>query len=314
MIRLMIVFATLVLYSAAAAGADKTLVSWVTLANTTQQGGSALTILCGRQFDGIVFGEKAEGRWMAGSETFVRTQGDQQANAVEKADSKTQSQMARVYAGNRISIYRKGELYASYEAGSIDLLSAQDNMVIFGLRHPQAGDGESLKGSIADARIYDRALSAAELKALEPRKESAIKPFAWWTFEKGRASDRMGRFPVNNLSGGAKIAGRRLILETKNATLIAATHPVADPADPAPPPPVTPLVVTDRSNEQAMFFRTRSGQNGWDSWWFYHEGTYYQSVLSGPQGNWTAVTLLTSPDPEGECLAFCSSSCLSGCE
>jgi|GEM_PF-990835 len=140
--------ATLALCGEATA-ADKTLMSWVTLANTTQQGGSALTILCGRQFDGIVFGEKAAGRWMAGSETFARTQGDQQGNAVEKADSKTLLQMA---------------------------------------------------------------------------------------------------------------------------------------------------ASADRSNEQAMFFRTRPGQNGWDSWWFYHEGTYYQYVLSGPNGNWTAVTLLTSPD------------------
>jgi hypothetical protein len=208
---------------------------------------------------------------------------------MEKADSKTQIQMAIVYAGNRISIYRNGELYASYESGSIDLLGATENMVIFGLRHPQAGDGESLKGSIADARIYDRALSAADLKALGPKKESSIKPYAWWTFEKGREADRMGRFPVNNLSGGARIKGGRLILESRDATLIAATHPVA-------PPPVTPLGVTDDSNEQGMFFRTRSGQNGWDSWWFYHEGTYYQYVLSGPQGNWTAVTLLTSTD------------------
>jgi len=279
-----------------AATTDKTLVSWVTLDNTTQQGGSALTILCGRQFDGIVLGEKAAGKWMAGSETFVRTQGDQQNNAVEEADSKTQTQMAIVYAGNRISIYRNGAPYASYEAGNIDLLGANDNMVIFGLRHPEAGDGESLKGSIADARIYDRALSAADLKKLEPKKESAIKPYAWWTFEKGKETDQMGRFPVNNLSGGAKIEGGRLKLEAKNATLIAAAHPVADPGEPAPPPPVRPLVVTDKSNEQAMFFRTRSGQNGWDSWWFYHNGTYYQYVLSGPQGNWTGVTLLTSPD------------------
>ncbi|MCX6880382.1 MAG: hypothetical protein NTW21_42240 [Verrucomicrobia bacterium] len=295
--RWLIGLATLALCGVTLApAADKTLVSWVTLANTTQQGGSTLTILCGRQFDGIVFGEKTAGRWMAGSETFARTQSDQQANAVEKADSKTQIQIAIVYQGNRITIYRNGTPYASYEAGSIDLLGAADNMVIFGLRHPQAGDGESLKGSIADARIYDRALGAAELQALEPKKESAIKPYACWTFERGRETDRMGRFPVNNLSGGAKIEGGRLILETKNATLIAATHPVADPADPAPPPPVTPLVVADRSNEQAMFFRTRPGQNGWDSWWFYHEGTYYQYVLSGPQGNWTAVTLLTSPD------------------
>ena len=62
-------------------GADKTLVSWVTLANTTQQGGSAVTIQSGSRFDGIVFGEKEAGRWMAGSKMFSRTQGGQQASA-----------------------------------------------------------------------------------------------------------------------------------------------------------------------------------------------------------------------------------------
>ena len=60
--------------SAVAAGTDKTLVSWVCLANTTQQGGSALTIQRGDQFDGIVFGERAAGKWMAGSDFFDRTQ------------------------------------------------------------------------------------------------------------------------------------------------------------------------------------------------------------------------------------------------
>ena len=53
----------------AAAGqptSDKTLISWVCLANTTQQGGSALTIQSGTQFDAIVFGGSAAA-WPAAS-------------------------------------------------------------------------------------------------------------------------------------------------------------------------------------------------------------------------------------------------------
>ncbi len=188
----------------AAAGTDKTLVSWVILDNTTQQGGSALTIQRGDQFDGIVFGERAPGKWMAGSNFFARTQGDQQANAVEKADSKTPIQMVIAYKGNQISIYRNGDPYASYEASNIDLLSARDNMAVFGLRHEGAGTGQTLRGLIEDARIYDRALTADEIKKLEPKKESVIKPFAWWTFEKGKETDRMGRFPVNHLTEWGK--------------------------------------------------------------------------------------------------------------
>jgi hypothetical protein len=49
----------------------------------------------------------------------------------------------------------------------------------------------------------------------------------------------MGRFPVNNLAGGAKIEGGRLILP-QNGELIAATRKRADgietPAMPAKPP------------------------------------------------------------------------------
>ena len=49
--------------------ADKTLVVWVAPANLTQRGGSALTITDGSdRFDGIVFGELAGAKWMAGSE------------------------------------------------------------------------------------------------------------------------------------------------------------------------------------------------------------------------------------------------------
>ena len=241
---LVLVLSLHALCPAAAAGTDKTLVSWVALANTTQQGGSALTIQWADQFDGIVFGERAPGKWMAGSNFFARTQHDPQANAVEQADSKTVVQMAIVYQGQRISIYRNGEPYASYQAHNVDLLSAPDNMAVFGLRHVGAATGQTLRGAIEDARIYDRALSPDDLKKLAPKQESAIKPYAWWTFEKGRETDRMGRFPINNLNGGARIEGGRLLLETDGACLIAAAHKTLQimqtgtetPAMPAHPP------------------------------------------------------------------------------
>jgi sucrose-6-phosphate hydrolase SacC (GH32 family) len=45
-----------------------------------------------------------------------------------------------------------------------------------------------------------------------------IKPYAWWTFEKGKETDLTGRFLFNHLDGGAKIEGGRLIL-TQNGEL-----------------------------------------------------------------------------------------------
>ncbi len=233
--------ATVVPGSAAAAGTDKTLVSWVALASTTQRGGSALTIQRGDQFDAIVFGETAPGKWMAGSDYFSRTQRDQKASAVEKSDGKTLIKMAIVYRGAQVSIYRNDQPYASYQARNIDLLGFADNFVVFGRRHWGSGTGQTLHGSIADARIYDRALTVEEIKKLQPKKDSTIKPYAWWIFEKGKETDRTGHFPANTLSGGAKIEGGRLVLATEGATLIAAVKPfdgnqVETPAMPARPP------------------------------------------------------------------------------
>lgn len=53
---------------------DKTLVAWVTLDNMTQRGGSVLTIQSADKFDAIVFGERKQGSWMAGSDGLRRTE------------------------------------------------------------------------------------------------------------------------------------------------------------------------------------------------------------------------------------------------
>ena len=57
---------------------DKTLVVWAAPANLTQRGGSVLTLEDPRDhFDAIVFGELRPACWMAGSDSFLRTQKDQ---------------------------------------------------------------------------------------------------------------------------------------------------------------------------------------------------------------------------------------------
>jgi beta-fructofuranosidase len=159
-----------------ASDTDKTLVSWVALADQTLRSGSVLTIQKSYQFDGIVFAEISLRKWMAGSDGFGRTQKKQDTFPVETAAAGTLIQMAIVYKGDRITIYRNAEPYHSYKAKNIDLLSSKENHAVFGLRHV-GGDG-SIGGSIEDARIYDKALSVDELKSLEPNKASAIKPWA----------------------------------------------------------------------------------------------------------------------------------------
>ena len=190
---------------------DKTLVSWVTIANKHARVGTVLTIQQGHRFDGIIFAERAYRRWMAGSDGFSRTERNQNRNPVEKADRNTMVQMAIVYEGDQISIYRNGENYVSYTAKNIDLLNSKENFAIFGLRH--IGGNGSIVGSIEDARIYGRALSVKEIKSLVPNEASAIKPYAWWDFEGDKPAERTGQYSFNSLENGAKLADGKLHLK-----------------------------------------------------------------------------------------------------
>ena len=217
---LVIGFATLSLCGAAAAKTDKTLVAWIAPADLAHRGGSALTIQSGDQFDGIVFGELQPGKWMAGSDYHKRTERNQDKYLPETADSKTMVQMAIVYKDDEILIYRNGERYASYQAKNIDLLSPENNIAVFGLRHVGAAGGR-ISGIVEDARIYSKGLTVDEIKSLQPNKKSKIAPYAWWDFEGDKVKDRTGRFAHSRMKNGAKLADGKLVLG-ENSVLVAA--------------------------------------------------------------------------------------------
>ncbi|UCG48485.1 MAG: GH32 C-terminal domain-containing protein [Phycisphaerales bacterium] len=219
MVSFMTVLAALSLCGAGTERSAKTLVAWIALGDLTLRGGSALTIQSGDQFDAIVFGELQQGKWMAGSDYHKRTERAQDKYARETADNKTMVQMAIVYRGEEILIYRNGESYASYKAKNIDLLSPENNIAVFGLRHVGAGGGQ-ISGSIEDARIYSRALSVAEIRSLRPNRKSEIEPYAWWDFEGEKVEDRAGRFGHSRMKKGAKLAGGKLVLD-EDSVLVA---------------------------------------------------------------------------------------------
>ena len=196
--------------AARAAKTDKTLVSWVTLTDKAIRAGSVVTVQVGDAFDGIIFAERAVNKWMAGSNFFRRSGNNPNAFPAETADSKTLVQMAIVYKGNQISIYRDGKPYASYRAENIDLLSSKSNFAVFGQRH--IGGSGGIGGAIDDARIYGRALTVAEIKSLVPNKASSITPYAWWDFEGKDVVERTGLYTHSKMSGGAKLAGGKLVL------------------------------------------------------------------------------------------------------
>ena len=229
-IPLAVLFCTTCLFAAKEMGSAKTLVAWVIPANLSQQGGSALTIQSGPQFDGIVFGERLAGRWMAGSDNFRRTQARQDHNASETAGTETMVQVAIVYNGDGIRIFRNGRPYAAYPARNINLLEDDKSIVVFGLRHVGAGSGTPLAGAIEDARIYARALTADEIVALKPNVKSKIDPLAWWDFEGDKVTDRAGLFAHCAMTDGAKLAGGRLTLDGKGYMVATRTEAAAKAA------------------------------------------------------------------------------------
>ncbi len=220
---------------------DKTLVVWVAPANLTQRGGSVLTI-DDRQshFDGIVFGELAPARWMAGSDFHRRTGRKQDAWPAETADANTVVQIAIVYRGNEVTVYRDGREYSRHTIKAPQTFGA-DSVVIIGPRHLE-GMQDCFAGGVDDARIYNRALSAEQIAAMKPKVESEPKPWAWWTFGDLMSADRAGRFTATRLAGGARVEKGRLLLDGQRAVFCAAQ--TAGALDAISPPPMPPSIAS----------------------------------------------------------------------
>ncbi|HNQ90874.1 MAG TPA: GH32 C-terminal domain-containing protein [Verrucomicrobiota bacterium] len=202
---------------------DKTLVAWVSPANLIQKGGSVLTLeKPGGVFDAMVFGELAPATWMAGSDGFRRTKQEQRDFPKETGPQAAPVQVAMVYSGRQITLYREGQQAATYTAGNAAERFGSDAWVLLGLRHLDAApENRFFAGSIDDARVYGVALDAAQIAALKPNQASEPSPLAWWDFENGVASDRMGAFPATTLFHRARLEGGRLHLDRPGAFMLA---------------------------------------------------------------------------------------------
>ncbi len=198
---------------------DKTLVAWVAPANLTQKGGSVLTMESFDSFDALVLGERRTGAWMAGSEMFHRTQPDQSATPVETAGPDAFIQVAAVYQGDHITLYRNGQEIASYQSPNPPLTFGTGAFVEIGVRHrARIGSADAhFAGIVDEARIYDRALAGEELASLKPGSNAGPKLLGRWTFDDGACKDSEGTFPPGQLRGGAVIKHGRLYLNGKDA-------------------------------------------------------------------------------------------------
>jgi hypothetical protein len=261
---------------------DKTLVAWVSLDTLTQQGGAALTLIdAPEHFDAIVFGERAVGKWMAGSDFFKRTPADQSAWPVEHASATAIVQIAAAYRGNVVTLYRDGVEYARYVVESPQSFG-DDAKVLLGLRYVGSmGEIGFLAGTMEDARVYDTALDTEAIRALKPGIVSVPTPRAWWNFQNGTADDVMGAFPVAELVGGARVENGRLVLDGKTGYLVCSR-------------PVEPV----KPGDQNIFYKARLPQTGnmWDTWLFHRDGTYHLYYLANAHGQWDNISIATSPD------------------
>lgn len=285
---------------------DKTLVVWAAPANLTQHGGSALTLDDGQtHFDGIVFGEISRRKWMAGSDFFRRTMQDQSNWPEETANADTFVQIAIVYRGDNVCLYRNGRDYARYSMPNPPQKFGPAAVVLFGQRHLDATDKEnSFTGRIRDARIYSEPLDPEVLASLRPGQETAgVEPWAWWSFAEEGLREKTGRFTEIKLIGDVRIEDGCLVLNGKGASVITwaagegGEEQIAVPKTWSRSSPVPDEVVRSARLLRERFladpYRPRyhfcvpedMGQPGDPNGAFYHQGRYHLMYLYSRSGS-----------------------------
>jgi hypothetical protein len=145
---------------------EKTLEAWVVLDNLGQRGGGVISVesVGGNVFDAIVFGERDPMQWLPGSDNFRRTQS--LGGAIESDAKNRPVHVAISYSRDgTITGYRDGRPYGKPYQCSPATFGAGQSVVLFGLRHSPANDSKHLRGRVLRARLYDRALTPAEVDA-----------------------------------------------------------------------------------------------------------------------------------------------------
>jgi hypothetical protein len=164
---------------------EKTLLAWVSLHDLDSPlSGSALTLqdpTGADVFDGIVYGERIPGQWMAGSNGFQRTPEDN-FGELETVTEPGEVMVAITYeADGTIAIYRDGELYGEYTTSAPPTYRAGVANILIGPRHDDriaaGGPDHFLDGFINEARVYNRVLSVEEIQAVFALGTSATGDF-----------------------------------------------------------------------------------------------------------------------------------------
>jgi hypothetical protein len=154
---------------------EKTLEAWLEIDNLSQRGGGVVSVetLGGDVFDAIVFAEREPQRWMAGSNSFSRTQAF--GGTDETARDPEMVHLAISWsAGGVVTCYRNGEPHGqSYQTGAPPAFLSDKHQLLIGLRHSPAGGNRLFAGKIAGVQLHDRVLTAEEV-ASAARHRGAI--------------------------------------------------------------------------------------------------------------------------------------------
>ncbi|MFT5527368.1 MAG: hypothetical protein ACI9G1_002697 [Pirellulaceae bacterium] len=143
----------------------KTLEVWCQLHNLDQSGGGAMGIQGpGDFFDTIVLGERKSRHWISGSNGFSRTLDFPESTPEETTNQVIHLVMVYQEDGTT-TLYRNGKPYGKPYRKGAATFPKDNTSVIFGLRHLPPGGNKFLSVSVDSARLYDRALTAAEVES-----------------------------------------------------------------------------------------------------------------------------------------------------
>ncbi len=144
----------------------KTLEAWVSPATLDQRGGGVVGVETanGSVFDTVVFAEHENRRWMAGSNFGQRSR--PAGGEDESARPGELVHLAITYESDgTIAVFRNGAPYGkSWKIGNAPVAFPKDARALVGLRHTGGGN-PFFHGEVDEARIYDRALSPAQIAA-----------------------------------------------------------------------------------------------------------------------------------------------------
>lgn len=153
---------------------EKTLVAWLYLDDLDVKNGAPLGInkSSADSFDAIVYAEREERRWMAGSSNWSRT--DNAVPGFEETETGKLIKLAVSYEDDgdgqaHMMIYRNDDLIGDYVKGTLATWVAGDAEAIFGPRAVIGGTAHGwVVARVEEARIYGEVLTSDVIAAVTP--------------------------------------------------------------------------------------------------------------------------------------------------